>query len=208
MDLQPIANQWNERYKNPEYAYGTEPNVFFKQEIDKLEAGRILLPAEGEGRNAVYASQKGWKVFAFDISIEGKNKALELAKHHHVKIDYAIGEITGLNYPAESFDAIGIIYNHYPAELKKIYFPILCKLLKKEGIVIMEVFSVNHLAYNQKNPKVGGPKDIELLYSLEEVKSLFKNYEMHRLEETEVELNEGIYHVGKGSVIRMVAQKL
>jgi hypothetical protein len=44
---------WNERYANEEYAYGEEPNEFFKQELARLQPGRILLPADGEGRNGV-----------------------------------------------------------------------------------------------------------------------------------------------------------
>lgn len=206
-DLQLIANQWNERYKQPEYAYGTEPNVFFRQHLDTLPTGTILLPAEGEGRNAVYAAQKGWRVYAFDISTEGKNKALQLAQQKNVAIDYAIGLITELHYTPESFDAIAIIYNHFPTPLKNQYFPLFHQLLKKTGTLIMEVFSKKHLEYNSRNPKVGGPKDLDLLYSLEEVKNFFPNYKISLLEETEVELNEGIYHVGRGSVIRMVAQK-
>jgi SAM-dependent methyltransferase len=207
MDLQSAANQWNERYKQPEYAYGTEPNVFFQQQLHTLPVGRMLLPAEGEGRNAVYAAQKGWEVHAFDISIEGKNKALQLANQKNVTIHYLIGQITELHYPPESFDALAIIYNHFPTPLKNLYFPIFHQLLKKKGTLIMEVFSKKHLEYNHKNPKVGGPKELDWLYSLEEVKTFFPNYKMLILEETEIELNEGIYHVGKASVIRMVAQK-
>ena len=61
-----------------EYAYGITPNVFFKETIENYDLkGEILLPAEGEGRNAVYAAKNGLKVTAFDISREGKNKALK-----------------------------------------------------------------------------------------------------------------------------------
>ena len=51
---------WNERYSQEAYAYGTEPNAFFKSRIDQLSPGKLLLPAEGEGRNAVYAATKGF----------------------------------------------------------------------------------------------------------------------------------------------------
>ena len=46
---------WNERFSSEEYIYGTEPNLFFKSELDKRTPGDLLMPAEGEGRNAVYA---------------------------------------------------------------------------------------------------------------------------------------------------------
>ena len=57
---------WNERYSQEAYAYGTEPNAFFKSRIDQLSPGKLLLPAEGEGRNAVYAATKGFEVSAYD----------------------------------------------------------------------------------------------------------------------------------------------
>jgi len=62
---------WDQRYADSEYVYGTSPNDFFKQELDKLGPGKILLPAEGEGRNAVYAAEKEWDVWVFDQSEEG-----------------------------------------------------------------------------------------------------------------------------------------
>jgi hypothetical protein len=30
-----MKDKWNERYSSPEYIYGTEPNAFFKQHINK-----------------------------------------------------------------------------------------------------------------------------------------------------------------------------
>ena len=57
-----MKNFWDERYSIKDYVYGTSPNQFFKEQIEKLEAGKILMLGEGEGRNAVYASRKGWSV--------------------------------------------------------------------------------------------------------------------------------------------------
>lgn len=71
---------WNKRYAAAEYVYGIAPNDFFKEHLDQLKPGSILLPAEGEGRNAVYAALQGWKVTAFDISKNGGEKALQLSK--------------------------------------------------------------------------------------------------------------------------------
>ena len=204
---QTWKDRWNERYSNKEFAYGEAPNKYLKKELDKLKAGTILFPAEGEGRNAVYAAKMGWKVFAFDISVEGKNKAMQLAVTNNVKIDYEVGELDSINYGAEKFDAIGLIYAHFPAAVKSHYHTILDKYLRKGGVVIFEAFSKKHLDYLQKNEKVGGPKDIESLFSIEEIKVDFPNYDFEELEETEIELNEGLFHNGKGSVIRFVGRK-
>lgn len=201
------TERWNDRYSNEEFAYGEEPNNFFKEQIEKLNTGTILFPAEGEGRNAVYAAKLGWEVAAFDISEEGKNKALKLAEANNVTIDYKVGELETLNYQPEQFDAIALIYAHFPADIKSYLHRTLETYLRKDGIIIFEAFSKKHLEYLAINDKVGGPKDIESLFSIEEIKADFPNYEIIQLEETEIELNEGSFHNGKGSVIRFVGKK-
>ncbi|OMQ11674.1 bifunctional 2-polyprenyl-6-hydroxyphenol methylase/3-demethylubiquinol 3-O-methyltransferase UbiG [[Flexibacter] sp. ATCC 35103] len=201
------TDRWNDRYSSEEFAYGEEPNKYLKEQLEKLKTGNILFPAEGEGRNAVFAARLGWKVSAFDISAEGKNKALKLAKTNNVEIDYQVGELETLNYQTEQFDAIALIYAHFPADIKSSIHKTLETYLRKDGVIIFEAFSKKHLEYLAVNDKVGGPKDIESLFSIEELQSDFPNYEIIELEEKEIELNEGLFHNGKGSVIRFVGKK-
>lgn len=203
----PWIDRWNERYNKEAFAYGKAPNNYLKEQLAQLNVGPILFPAEGEGRNAVYAAKLGWSVSAFDISIEGKNKALQFAAANNVTIDYQVGELQSLHYQPEQFDAIGLIYAHFPAEIKSYYHKTLDKFLRKGGTIIFEAFSKKHLDYNSKNEKVGGPKDIATLFSIEEIQADFANYDFTELKETEIELNEGLFHNGTGSVIRFVAQK-
>lgn len=200
-------DRWNERYSNDEFAYGTQPNNYLKEQLQKLEIGSILFPAEGEGRNAIFAAQLGWNVSAFDISAEGKNKALHLAETNHVEIDYQVGELQTLDYPKEQFDVIALIYAHFPAEIKSSIHKMLDTYLRKGGFIIFEAFSKKHLDFVLKNEKVGGPKDIESLFSIEEIKSDFPEYDIIELEEKEIELQEGIFHNGTGSVIRFLGKK-
>ena len=198
---------WDSRYSKDEFAYGVQPNNYLKQQLEKLQVGSVLFPAEGEGRNAVFAATLGWTVSAFDISEEGKNKALRLAESNNVTIDYEVGELTSLNYNKEQFDAIALIYAHFPADIKSLYHKMLDNYLRKGGIIILEAFSKKHIDYNSKNQKVGGPKELGVLLSVEEIKEDFDNYEVVELLEIEIELSEGLYHNGKGSVIRFVGRK-
>jgi hypothetical protein len=46
-----------------------------------------------------------------------------------------------------------------------------------------------------------------MLFSIEEIKEIFPNYEILELDELEVHLNEGLYHNGLGSVIRFFGRK-
>jgi len=102
---------------------------------------------------------------------------------------------------------IALIYAHFPAGIKAHYHRLLSTYLRTGGIIIFEAFSKNHMSYRIRNEKVGGPKDLESLFSLNELSSYFTNYEMMIAEEKEIELNEGLYHNGRGSVIRWVGRK-
>jgi 2-polyprenyl-3-methyl-5-hydroxy-6-metoxy-1,4-benzoquinol methylase len=199
--------KWNDRYNKDEYAFGEQPNSYLKEQLEKLDIGTILFGAEGEGRNAVFAARLGWTVSAFDISVEGKKKALQLAKNNNVTIDYQVGELQTLNYNNEQFDAIALIYAHFPPDIKSKYHKLLNNYLRKDGIIIFEAFSKSHIDYRLKDEKIGGPTDLESLFSIEELKSDFENYEIIELVEKEIELSEGLYHNGKGAVIRFVGRK-
>jgi SAM-dependent methyltransferase len=202
-----IENKWDERYKEPQYAYGKEPNVFFKEWLATLAPGSILMPADGEGRNGVYAARTGWAVTSFDQSREGRSKALQLAKENSVTIEYIVGDLDGLKFDNECFDAIGLVYAHFEAEKKSTFHKKLDSYLKQGGIVILEAFSKRHIDFNTLDPNVGGPKDEDMLYSTSEILSDFKNYDVILLEEEEIVLSEGQYHNGKGSVVRFVGRK-
>lgn len=199
---------WNEKYQNTNFAYGKEPNLFFKEELQKIKTGKILLPADGESRNGVYASKLGWDVTATDLSIEGKSKALKLASEFNVNLKYVVGDIQDLELPKVSFDVIGLIYAHFSAWKISIIHQKLTTLLKPNGYVIFEAFSKNHLNYQKNNPKIGGPKDIDMLFSIEQIQQDFTGFEIQVLVEKEVFLNEGNSHNGKGSVIRFIGKKL
>jgi SAM-dependent methyltransferase len=205
--IDPWKARWDERYSDDDYAYGENPNEFLKSKLKNFTPGKALFPAEGEGRNAVYAAQLGWTVSAFDISSEGMKKAELLAKKKMVELDYRVGPLQTLNFEPESFDLIALIYAHFPGPIKSEIHHQLVELLKPGGIVIFEAFSKRHLEYVSRNEKVGGPKDLDTLCSVEEIKNDFKNFEIIELEDTEVTLNEGSYHNGTGAVIRFVGKK-
>ncbi len=202
------AQHWNERYAKEEYAYGEAPNEFLKEQLLRLTPGRILFPAEGEGRNAVYAATLGWTVEAFDISAEGKKKAERLADKNSVVIDYRIGTLDQMNFKENGFDAIALIYAHFPAGLRADLHKRLTTLLRPGGTLILEGFSKNHGEYQKKNSGIGGPPDPAMRFDKDEIENDFKDMEILLSEQCEAELNEGFGHRGTGSVIRFVARKV
>lgn len=197
---------WDARYGAPEWAYGTEPNVYFRDKLSALIPGKILLPAEGEGRNAAFAASRGWSVEAFDISMEGKNKADRLAADMGRCIEYVVADALEVVYRPESVDAIAFIYAHFPWEARKMAYSRLLKALRPGGMVILEAFGKRQLEY-QPHQASGGPKDADLLFSLDEIRELFPDFEVLEMLEGEVQLHEGLYHNGQGWVCRFFGVK-
>jgi len=193
---------WNTRYDEAEYAYGTAPNVFFAQELQKLTPGKLLLPAEGEGRNAVFAAKLGWEVWAFDQSESGQNKALRLAQKEGVKLHYDIASAESVTYPEAHFDALGLVYAHFPPQFRQAWHRRFLAFLKPEGTVLLEGFHKTQLG----KPS-GGPKDAAMLFSEAELREDFEALSTLEVQKWEGTLHEGKYHEGEASVLQLVGKK-
>jgi len=193
---------WNERFGKEEYLYGKEPNAFLKQELVKITPGRILFPAEGEGRNAVYAATLGWNVDALDSSEVAKTKAEKLAAERRVKINYDLVNLKFHKFPKERYDAVAIIFFHLPSDCRYDVYQEAVAALKPGGKLILELF-------NKEQFKVpyAGPKDEDLLYSLEDAVSDFIALDFEKLAKETIQMDEGDGHKGEGYVIRFVGIK-
>lgn len=200
MDM--MTNFWDDRYAEKDFAYGTLPNTFFAEQIEHLQPGKILLPCEGEGRNAVYAAKKGWEVEAFDSSIEGMKKALALAEENNVKFNYTIADAMDIEFPFGTFDIVALIYTHLPAEIRRSLHRKVTDWLKPGGLLILEAFSPLQISNTS-----GGPKDPDMLYSMETIEVDFKQLKLLLLQATKIILNEGKYHQGHADVIRFIGSK-
>jgi len=196
---------WNQRYSDPTFAYGKLPNEFFKEQLQRLPPNsKILFPAEGEGRNAVYAATQGHSVWAFDQSKQGKIKALNLAEELGVSIHYDVCSAASVEYSEHQFDAIVLIYAHFHQSERHALHQKFIQWLKPSGLIILEAFSQNHPPFQTEYPNIGGPSSPELLYSEEILHQDFPNFEIHTLKTEVIELQEGNCHSGKGSVVRFV----
>ena len=198
---------WDNRYSSDDYVYGISPNAFLKDTIEKYKLkGKMLLPAEGEGRNAVYAAKSGLKVTAFDISIEGKKKALKLATKENVNIEYEVGDFLDLDVINNKYESVALIFAHFPPPILSKYHKMIGDLIMPNGMIILEGFSKNHLKNRKENHNIG-PNKSEMLFSKESIQNDFPDFEIIQLEEKQVELNEGTFHNGIGSVIRFIGRK-
>jgi len=193
---------WDEKFRLTPNLYGEGPNEFFKEQLLLLSTGKVLLPGEGEGRNALYASALGWDVTALDQSYIAQKHTLLKADALGLKLHYHVGDVTHFNPEPECFDLIGLIYFHLPPTIRQEVHQKFERSLKKGGSIIIEGFGKNQLQYSS-----GGPKNLEMLYDIKEIKSSFTNIQWELESDGIIHLKEGEGHSGDGHVIRLLGKK-
>jgi SAM-dependent methyltransferase len=192
---------WDERYAEAGFAYGQQPNAYFQEAIQALQPGKLLLPCEGEGRQAVYAAQLGWEVTAFDQSSTGQQKALAWSAEVGVELNYVLADAMTFEAPAQ-FDLVALIFAHLPEVLRAPFHQRMAAMLKPGGLLLLEGFSKAQLGRAS-----GGPRDAAMLFSAEMLSGDFAGFDIISLSESLVQLNEGPYHQGEAAVVRILVQK-
>ena len=87
-------NFWDQRFAEPGFKYGTEPNAFLREQAVRLPpAGRVLVPGDGEGRNGVWLAAQGHQVASVDSSAVGLQKARDLASQHGVELETVVADL-------------------------------------------------------------------------------------------------------------------
>lgn len=194
---------WNQRYSEDRFVYGEKPNAFFKTVIDLTVKGKLLLPADGEGRNGVYAAKTGWEVDAFDFSTTAKTKAMNLAQKQAVHLNYQTTDIQSFEFPTDHYDLVGLFFVHLPPELRVFLHKKVIQTLKPGGKLVLEAFNKAQMPLT-----TGGPKNESMLFDQQMLNQDFKALEIIHLVEKRVILDEGPYHSGEAEVIRLIAKKV
>jgi SAM-dependent methyltransferase len=191
---------WNERYAGNEFAYGTEPNSFLVENANLLTSP-VLSLAEGEGRNAVFLASLGLDVLGVDASDVGLAKAQQLAASSGVTIRTEVADLASYEPPENHYGSVISISAHLPSKVRNRLYPLVERSLKPGGIILLESYSKAQLSRN-----TGGPKDIDLLLDVAELKQQFPNCEPILAREIEREVIEGKFHTGLAYVVQFIAR--
>ncbi|MEN9972770.1 MAG: hypothetical protein RIS20_1117 [Bacteroidota bacterium] len=195
------AEFWNERYKEAVFAYGLVANDFLQEQ--SFPAGsKILCLAEGEGRNGVFLAEQGHDVTCVDYSEEGIRKMSQLAEMKGVVIHPICADLNEFDFQVNTWDGIVIIFGHLPTALREKVHGQFYKALKPGGKLVLEAYHKSQMDY-----KTGGPMTETMLYSDEELRSDFHEFEHLKITQLEREVHEGEYHFGKAAVIQVIAVK-
>lgn len=191
---------WDERYSQPGFAYGTEPNEFLAAAAGRIPTGGpVLTLGEGEGRNATYLAGLGHRVIAVDQSEVGLAKARRLAADRGLTVETVCADLA--NYPIQPGAWAGIvsIFCHLSRRARVPLYAAIVRGLRPGGVLVLEAYTPNQLGRG-----TGGPRDPDMLVSLAGLTAELAGLEFVHARELDREVREGAYHTGVASVVQVV----
>lgn len=198
-------NLWDQRFAEPGYKYGLEPNAFLREQATRLApVSRVLVPGDGEGRNGVWLAEQGHSVMSVDYSTVGLQKAQALAASRGVALTTELVDLADWAPASSAFDGVVLVYTHLPSAIRQPAHRRLARGLRAGGWLLLEAFHPEQLAHSS-----GGPKDVDMLYAPALLDDDFAGLLRCELSwHGEVQLAEGPGHQGLAHVTRWLGQRL
>ncbi|PKF62473.1 SAM-dependent methyltransferase [Psychromonas sp. psych-6C06] len=190
---------WDKEYDREEYVYGKLPNDFLKSHYQAIPKGKVLMLAEGEGRNAVFLAKLGYSVTAVDLSCVGLKKAEKLASENNVKIETICADLAEFDLGDKKWDGIVSIYCHLPPTIRQALYKKIEQAIKPSGVFFLEGYRPEQL-----DNKTGGPPVASMMASKETLVNELPKFAFSHLEDVDRVVNEGINHNGLGAVIQAI----
>lgn len=198
---------WNARFSEQGYAYGDRASRLLLGFRDLLKPGqRALVPACGEGRDAVFLAECGLEVMAVDMSAAGLTKTAELAATRGVSLTCIEADLSDWHWPEAEYDCIAAMFLHVPTAFRPVLHGKMLSACKPGGHVFLEGFLPEQIDW-QKSHNSGGPNTPDKLFAPDDIRADFAGAEsVSFLTGTET-LSEGPYHNGPAALLRAVFRK-
>jgi SAM-dependent methyltransferase len=193
---------WDERYSQPGFAYGTEPNEFLAAVAGRIPVGPVLSLGEGEGRNAAFLAGLGHRVVAVDQSDVGLAKAMRLAADRGLVIETVCADLATFTIEPGAWAGIVSIFCHLPRRVRVPLYAAVVRGLRPGGVLVLEAYTPEQI-----NRGTGGPKDPDMLPALAELTAELAGLEFVHARELDREVREGAYHTGVASVVQIIGVK-
>jgi len=118
----------------------------------------------GDGRNAVWLAQRGWRVTAVDFSAVALDRGRALAKSAGVEVEWRLADLLEWTPPTEAFDLVTLFFIHLPPDERQVVYARAASAVRSGGTLLV----VGHDRSNLTDG-VGGPQDPDVLFTPTEI---------------------------------------
>ncbi|MFD5114502.1 class I SAM-dependent methyltransferase [Streptomyces sp. NPDC058391] len=160
---------WDSRYGESDRIWSGNPNTVLVREITGLEPGSALDLGCGEGADAIWLAQRGWRVTATDISGVALDRAARHAAAEGVadRIDWQRHDL-GTSFPAGTFALVSAQFLHSPGGMPREKILRAAASAVAPGGVLLVVGHAGYPSWEPNpHPRVHLPTPEEVLASLE-----------------------------------------
>lgn len=158
------SRDWDRRYAGSELLWTAQPNRFLVAEAAELKPGRALDLACGEGRNAVWLAEQGWRVVGVDFSGVALAKAEKLASARGVAVEWAQADLVEHEPERGAFDLVVVLYLQLPAHERGPVLGRAAAAVAPGGTLLVVAHDGSNLEHGW-----GGPQDPAVLYGSADV---------------------------------------
>jgi 2-polyprenyl-3-methyl-5-hydroxy-6-metoxy-1,4-benzoquinol methylase len=158
---------WDERYRQKEPLFTAEPSRFLVGGVKGLEPGTALDLASGQGRNAVWLAEQGWKVTGVDWSDVAAERARLLAAERGVDVEWVVADLMEWESPGPTFDLVTVVYLQLPIAEREAIWRKAAATVGPGGRLVI----VGHDSRNLEEGW-GGPSHPSVLYRASEVSTV------------------------------------
>ena len=172
------GEDWDARYAAaPVWSQG--PNAVVADLLAPLPPGRAVDLGAGEGRHALWLTERGWEVTAVDFSAAGLARGRRLAEERGLDVRWEVADVTAWQ-PAEPVDLILVAYLQLPEQ-------VLDGILRRAATWLVPGGHLLVIGHDRANLERGhgGPQDPEVLHTAQMLAAAAERLEVLDLEQVE-----------------------
>ena len=177
------AVDWNAKYAAREL-WGVEPNRYVEPVAGSLAPGRALDLACGEGRNAIWLAERGWKVTAVDFADVAVDRGR--ARERGADVEWVVADVLQWIPPAGAFDFVLLCYLQLPDHERRPVWRNAARALAPGGTLLVAGHDSRNIVDG-----VGGPKEPAVLYTASDVTRELDGLVVTRAEEVRRPVDDG-----------------
>jgi SAM-dependent methyltransferase len=154
---------WNKTFGDQKARFNRAPSRLLVVALADRKPGEAIDLGMGEGRNAIFLAQRGWRVTGVDLSDVGVAQAKKRAAELGVPLEAVVEDLDKYDFGRGRWDLITLFYMHAWYHLSKLDSARrLRDALKPGGLLVIEGFAGGEVGY-QTNELLGAFNDLKIL---------------------------------------------
>ena len=172
------AELWDARHAARDPIESADADPTLATAAATMTPGTALDLGAGDGRNAVWLAEHGWRVTAVDFSAVAIERARALAARRGVDVDWRREDLLAWVPPAAAFDLVVLFFIHLPSDERHLVYANAAAAVRPGGTLLVVGHDRSNLADG-----IGGPQDPDVLFTpLDIVRDLPAGFTVTRAE--------------------------